>query len=415
MAAARSASPTKRRRQMDSADKDDYVDLEMTSHDSLQPSKAVVSPPMSIRSGSPSKPIKSGASERSKSPTKRMGQMSLRPRPTVLKYFYDHMMALPEGLPEMLSTVVRYGRGYGVIAESRKASISSLSVDDPSFKGIGESAFDHEEMRDSLGPSPTPDAVAKIVKLASKAEMDGHSEAHWNCRVHNAVLDLAIHNEHYQDRVDWMNCTTAEIQPKSLISLDHTGKPGEAKTIDLAICIEPDTVAIEAMRAMAARHPDMTASVNHSWHTPLLTRPIGINIETKRTGDGWDTAVVQLGIWVAAQFVKLEQLIHDFDADPNQIPFLPIVVVQGHEWYFLAASRGDFGQTNIWSKRFIGSTSDTLGVYQIVVTIQYLARWADTVYRPWFYTNALGMQLPQTEAPAAASPGASGAAASITQ
>ena len=96
---------------------------------------------------------------------------------------------------------------------------------------------------------------------------------------------------------------------------------------------------------MAARHPDMTASVNHSWHTPLLTRPIGINIETKRTGDGWDTAVVQLGIWVAAQFVKLEQLIHDFDADPNQIPFLPIVVVQGHEWYFLAASRGDFGQT----------------------------------------------------------------------
>ena len=60
-------------------------------------------------------------------------------------------------------------------------------------------------MRDSLGPSPTPDAVAKIVKLASKAEMDGHSEAHWNCRVHNAVLDLAIHNEHYQDKVDWMN------------------------------------------------------------------------------------------------------------------------------------------------------------------------------------------------------------------
>ena len=132
MAAARSVSPTKRRRQMDSADKDDYVDLEMTSHASLQPSKAVVPPPMSIRSGSPSKPIKSGASERSKSPTKRMGQMYLRPRPTVLKSFYDRKMALPEGLSEMLSTVARYGRGFGVISESRKVSLAEFKIQNSS-------------------------------------------------------------------------------------------------------------------------------------------------------------------------------------------------------------------------------------------------------------------------------------------
>ena len=65
--------------------------------------------------------------------------------------------------------------------------------------------FDQGETRDTLGPSPAPDAVAKIVELASKAEMDGHSEQHWNCRVHNAILDLAIDNEHYQDKVGWMD------------------------------------------------------------------------------------------------------------------------------------------------------------------------------------------------------------------
>ena len=96
---------------------------------------------------------------------------------------------------------------------------------------------------------------------------------------------------------------------------------------------------------MAARHPDETASVNHSWHAPLRTGPISVNIVTKLTGEGWDTAVVQLGTWVAAHFTKLEHLIHDFDGDADQMPFLPLIIVQGHDWYFLAASRGKYGQT----------------------------------------------------------------------
>lgn len=163
---------------------------------------------------------------------------------------------------------------------------------------------------------------------------------------------------------------------------------------------------------MAARHPDETASVNHSWHAPLRTGPISVNIVTKLTGEGWDTAVVQLGTWVAAHFTKLEHLIHDFDGDADQMPFLPLIIVQGHDWYFLAASRGKYGQTNIWLNEGIGSTSNALGVYQIITTIQYLARWTETVYRPWFYTNALGMQLRGTEAPATATTGATAGAAS---
>lgn len=139
--------------------------------------------------------------------------------------------------------------------------------------------------------------------------------------------------------------TTAQIQPKSLIQSVHAGKPTESKMIDFAIYIDLDKVMLEAMRAMAARNPDWVPSVNHTWHTPLQTRPISVNIETKRTGEGWDTALVQSAVWVAAQFTKLEQLIKEVDGDVKTIPFLPIIVIQGHDWYFLAASRGECGGT----------------------------------------------------------------------
>jgi hypothetical protein len=38
-----------------------------------------------------------------------------------------------------------------------------------------------------------------------------------------------------------------------------------------------------------------------------------------------------------------------------------------------------------------GTTLSRLGAYQIIMTIQYLAHWSHTVYRPWFLRNALGM------------------------
>jgi hypothetical protein len=133
---------------------------------------------------------------------------------------------------------------------------------------------------------------------------------------------------------------------------------GEAKVIDFAIYVKPDARELEAMRTMAARQPpDVTPSVNHTWHDPLLTRPISVSVETKRTGEGWDTAVMQSGVWVAAHLTKLQQMVAAADVDDDdggnsadadgalQLPTLPLLVAQGHNWYFLAASRGDVGQT----------------------------------------------------------------------
>lgn len=115
--------------------------------------------------------------------------------------------------------------------------------------------------------------------------------------------------------------------------------------VDFAIYLQRDEPMMKAMRALAAREPNDAFSVNQTWHTPLLSRPIGVTIETKRTGDGWDAALLQSGTWVAAQLARLEQLVGRLEGDLDSIPFLPIIVIQGHDWHLLAASRGENGQT----------------------------------------------------------------------
>jgi hypothetical protein len=125
--------------------------------------------------------------------------------------------------------------------------------------------------------------------------------------------------------------------------------------------------------------------------------PIAISIETKKPGIEWETAMVQVGIWAAAQFSKLEQLLedsgHSIDEARHSLPFLPLFVVLGHDWSFLAATRESDGETRIWSRVIVGSTTAPLDVYQIVATLQLLARWSKEVYRPWFWKDVLGVTI----------------------
>lgn len=165
--------------------------------------------------------------------------------------------------------------------------------------------------------------------------------------------------------------------------------------IDFAIYVEEAPELIDGMKTMAARHPSITPSFNQTFDPPLRTTPIAVSIETKKPGIEWDTAIVQVGIWAAAQFTKLEQLLedsgHTIDNARLNIPFLPLFVVQGHDWSFLAATREPDGQMRIWSKIIVGSTIAPLGVYQIVATLYVLSKWSSEGYKPWFWKYVLGL------------------------
>jgi hypothetical protein len=109
--------------------------------------------------------------------------------------------------------------------------------------------------------------------------------------------------------------------------------------VDLAVYLDPDEDMHNALRQLAARHPLTNVSWNQTCYPPLQKRPLAISFETKLTGRDWDSAKIQISIWATAQLNKLEQLVAQDGGGLPGLPFLPLVVIQGHEWYFLAANR----------------------------------------------------------------------------
>ncbi|KAL2678429.1 hypothetical protein Neosp_009175, partial [[Neocosmospora] mangrovei] len=87
-----------------------------------------------------------------------------------------------------------------------------------------------------------------------------------------------------------------------------------------------------------AKLEETVGSVNHTAFTPLASHPISLSIETKRHGGDGRRADVQMAAWQAAQWSFLEA---QAGGAVEKLAFLPGVIVQGHEWTFVATTRKD--------------------------------------------------------------------------
>jgi hypothetical protein len=216
--------------------------------------------------------------------------------------------------------------------------------------------------------------------------------------------------------------TSARISPPSLIPPGRAGVSLNAKMVDFAIHIEPSNHMQDAIHTLAQQSSE-PFSANHTSYAPLRSRPIGISIETKLTGEKWEDAMIQIEIWAAAHFTKLEELVRDAarnndlskaeaeededssgeggaeDYSPATLPFLPFVVVQGHDWNFLAATRDKGKRTCLYHKVTFGSTTSLLGAYQVICTIQLLAAWVRDSYTSWFEKACLYLPAESTSRP----------------
>lgn len=188
-----------------------------------------------------------------------------------------------------------------------------------------------------------------------------------------------------------LRSTTAKIINQYLPSASPT------KMVDFSLFLAPDTAPISAANTAALQAIQSLRRVlpcnviNHTDFPPLRNRPIALSIETKRRGGGeQQEADLQIGIWHAAQWKFLSRLVSDAGGDLDTLPFLPAIIVRGHEWSFAATTR-EGQKTVLWLERNFGSTTSALGVYSIVWGLQRLAAWAEDVYWPWFKQNALGI------------------------
>ena len=89
----------------------------------------------------------------------------------------------------------------------------------------------------------------------------------------------------------------------------------------------------DAIENLQRRMPE--ATINHTPFTPFSKRPISVSIETKRQNGEGDKAVLQIGIWQAAQWNLLSELT---GSGIEELSFIPGIVVEGHEWKLVATT-----------------------------------------------------------------------------
>lgn len=124
-------------------------------------------------------------------------------------------------------------------------------------------------------------------------------------------------------------------------------------------------------------NPSMT-NINHTSFHPLFDRPIVLSVNTKGK-------VLELGMWEAARWASLRDLLKTYTADtqvtehgPNlqpQVPsmpeFLPAIFVDRYEWNLVVTTH-ERKKTTIWKKVLLGSTLSIQGSYQIIACLQFL-------------------------------------------
>ncbi|RMJ02397.1 hypothetical protein CDV36_015336 [Fusarium kuroshium] len=307
----------------------------------------------------------------------------------------------PASLKELVASIEADAFGQGIISDHDLALLGSDALGDPLFSSVFASSrfVDRTGVRAQLGASLSKEVVCEILDEAEECEEMRHSEANWNCFVHSRLIRLAlrlssVNSDNHQDasriRIGCLNATTAQI---SKPFAPHTFGRKHDKRIDFCFYIDlPDSnPASHTLNQVC--HQTLHGSINHTDYAPLLRRPVCLSIETKRTGEDWQAALEQTSIWLAAQWACLDKLVGT-PAVATGLDFLPALIVQGHDWFFVSTTRNrrpDWRyETILWSKVVVGSTASARGLYQVVTTIQRLAKWCSETYWPWFATQVLG-------------------------
>ncbi|KAK1566172.1 uncharacterized protein LY79DRAFT_572585 [Colletotrichum navitas] len=299
---------------------------------------------------------------------------------------YDATQGIPLTLQTFWRQMNAYSKGICVVGAAEKAAVQSAferiprfqqeAIDDYVFEP--SSAADAPQPRTKLGPTPKVEDVLNILANSKACNDMVLDEPGWNQAVHGPVLSLAfppIWRSRPIDLTAYMPCTTA-----SLIS---SYAESRGRKVDYCVCIQPDALSAAAIRAIRDQDVWTNISINHTDFNALQELPIALSIETKiQSGDEAD-AHAQLAVWQAAQWRLLERLVGRDEPSTPLVDFLPGIVVLGHSWYFVASTkRGD--SITLWTNQLIGSTDQVMGVYQIACALQYIARWIEDTYWPWY-------------------------------
>uniref|UniRef100_A0A0B7KAR4 PD-(D/E)XK nuclease-like domain-containing protein n=1 Tax=Bionectria ochroleuca TaxID=29856 RepID=A0A0B7KAR4_BIOOC len=225
---------------------------------------------------------------------------------------------------------------------------------------------------------PSRRAIRNIWAQANMHDMESSPEAQWNADVHQPVLDATLKEDgvpvsllapHY--------CVAAPVL------VQYRPRDAPSKMVDYCLSIQPcESRHREVIDHIRASRPG--CSINHSDQgAQMMKHPIAISIETKRHGEQYDTALLQIATWHSAQWRSLRW----GGRDISNIEFLAGLIVQGHDWQFVATAPGDGenGLVRVFRPGIhIGDTRSEEAIYKLLVSLQRLAAWAEDVFWPAF-------------------------------
>ncbi|KAF4985465.1 hypothetical protein FDECE_16542 [Fusarium decemcellulare] len=335
------------------------------------------------------------------SPTKQLRELKFHPRgvdPRELKDFHNR----PAGLKTLLQKLDDAVSGFGILPTSQRACMAELDMEIyDNFEWVSAKPprdIFFSDDRDELGHTPPPEVIQTILHQAGECSERGHSEASWNVEVHHLVLKASLRplrGPQSSQAFDFLLSTTASILP-------HYQATSTSKKVDFCMYIDPKSDKSpkirETIRALTNVLP--MGSFNHTNLSPLSDRPIAVSIETKKTGEGWDNAQLQMEVWMAAhwQFLRkllqlrslaaervssLGQVAETHSPEIWELPeFIPGIIIQGHDWH-LVITTPEGERTIFWHKENFGQTSKSKGIYTIIHNLQLLRKWAQDEYWKW--------------------------------
>ncbi|ATY67157.1 hypothetical protein A9K55_000435 [Cordyceps militaris] len=227
-----------------------------------------------------------------------------------------------------------------------------------------------------------------IESLAKECLALRRSEAAWNALVHGPLLKLALSRQH--GSVFYEYATSARILSSFRPSL-ITGEVSEGKMVDFVLAprLSADLdSAIQNRLIELSRQSKSSALassqlfVNQTDYTPLMRSPLAISIETKVAGARLEEGRLQLGIWTASWYKRMEMLGIGCGMPDYRLPTLPLILVCDHQWsLYFAIDRLD--RIEIRGPLQIGMTDHLTRIYPLLTVLGLLSTWIDTTFRSW--------------------------------
>ncbi|KAM0339200.1 hypothetical protein ACHAPU_011037 [Fusarium lateritium] len=291
--------------------------------------------------------------------------------------FENNITRLPRSLRKLRQELVDMKQASQWLPDTLKDDLQGLG-------DFASSAFFDPDVQECKWRIPPTSVAQDIFDHAFLCDSERHGESSWNMEVHRRVLDFAFRESGDPAFGDYRYCTGAQILPQ------YKPIAASSKCIDFCVCIRPPETWTEHSRIneMCKERPGV--SINHTDWGDLCFNPIALTIETKRQVE-WDKALLQLATWHSAQWRALQ-----FKSVLNKIEFLGGIIVQGHEWWFVASTLEN-GRSVIYHRIWLGGTENFFDLYKLLLALQCVGSWVKDEFWPAFRADLLGMVVPEPE------------------